>query len=114
MAGCKINALSLALLVKALLDGPHNQHELAAETGLHVITIRRYVKAMEQVKALHICAWDRDPNGRAIVPVYKMGPGKKAPRVKMTPAQRQAKRRAKKKALKTNALFAGPIEVTHE
>jgi transcription initiation factor IIE alpha subunit len=112
---CKVNAMSIALMIRALIDDEVTQHDLSALTGLHVVTIRRYVKAMERAGAVHVCSWDEDRRGRRVVPVYKIGPGKTAARVRMDRKIIRARYKAKQEALRMMQSFAGPLhEVTHE
>ena len=40
----KINAITQAHLIKLLLDGKFNCQELAAETGLHYVTVLQYTR----------------------------------------------------------------------
>lgn len=105
----KTGVLSVAKMVRRLMDDNQTVYTLAEHTGLHPVTIRRFMKAMIKERAAHVCAWERDACGRDTTPVYTLGEGRQAPRRKMTAAERRAKSRAKMKAIKLNALFAGPI-----
>ena len=111
----KVNAMSFAKMMRLLLEGPHTAHELAEETGLFKRTVYESIHALEKEKVVHVSAWEKDARGADHTPVYKMGPGKRAVRSKMTGAERQAKSRAKKRALLEIQMFAGPTtEVNHE
>lgn len=111
----KTGVLSVAKMVRRLMDDSQTVYTLADHTGLHPVTVRRFMKAMIKERAAHVCAWERDARGRECTPVYTLGEGRQAPRKKMTAAERKAKSRDKMKAIKLNALFAGPtLEVTND
>lgn len=95
----KIGALTSALLVKHMLEGVHNCHELAELTGLHYVTVLNYTRAMHKVGAAHISSWDKDSRGRDIIKIYKIGEARDAKREKMTGAERQARSRSKRQHL---------------
>ncbi len=115
MAQVKVSAMTYALMIRALQQNPHTPHELVEETGLFIRTVRQYLHALDKAGAVHICGWVKDARGADHTPVYKMGPGKRAVRSKMTHAERQARYRAKQQALREIQMFAGPtLEVTHE
>lgn len=110
-----INALTVAKLLRMLIDENHTRQELADGTGLRPPTVGKFVRALIKENIVHIGAWEQDRYGRDVTHVYFFGPGKTAKRKKRTTsAERDAVYRARIKARKTNALSAGPIEVTHE
>lgn len=85
----KVNAITQAQLIELMLDGELNAKELAAETGLHYVTVLQYVRELRRAKAAYVCRWEPDSRGKHTVAVVKIGRGKDAPRVRLTPAQRQ-------------------------
>lgn len=93
----KINAITQAKLIEALLDGVYTCAELAEVTGLHYVTVLQYTRELHRAKAAHICAWEKDDKGRDVIKIYKIGRGKDAKREKMTAAERQARSRAARK-----------------
>lgn len=93
----KINAISLAQLIKHMLDGTYTCQELAEHTGLHYVTVLHYTREMHAAGAAHICCWEKDSYGRDSIKVYKIGEGKDAKRQKMTVNQRQQRYRSKLK-----------------
>jgi hypothetical protein len=95
----KINAFTQGVLIHHMLEGVYTCVELAELTGLHYVTVLQYTRELHRAKAAYICAWDKDPLGRDVIKIYKIGIGKDAKREKMTPAERQAKHRSKKKNL---------------
>lgn len=107
MRQVRVNALSYAQLVKLLFDGVYNCEELAEQTGLHYVTVLHYTRELHRAGAIHITAWEKDCFGRDSVKIYKLGPGRDARRERMTPAQRQARARLKRKAIEFNQLLAG-------
>lgn len=104
MKPTKINALTQAQLILAMLDGTLNCQELAEVTGLHYVTVLQHTRALHAAGAAHICAWETDTRGRECVKIYKIGKGKDKPKVKLTPAQR-TKRYREKKAARQNPLL---------
>ena len=100
----KINAITQAKLIEAMLDGVYTCQELADQTGLHYVTVLQYARELHRAKAAHISGWDKDERGRDVIKIYKIGRGKDAKREKMTGAQRQARSRAAKKG--RAALFS--------
>ena len=84
----RINAISLSKLVAALVAGPCTYAELEEETGLHVVTLRRYVKAFRREGLLHIGGWEKDPRGRDQIAIFKWGSGSDKRRSKITGAER--------------------------
>ena len=111
----KINAILQAQLIKLLLEGTYTCKELAEMTGLHYTTVLQYTRELHRAGAAHISGWEKDPRGRDLAKIYKLGEGKDKPRQKKTPIERQAAYRAKKKQIKImellrcNALNAEPV-----
>jgi len=85
------------MLVKAMIDGTMTCRELAAETGLHYLTVLQYGKAMHKAGAAHISGWELDSLGRCSIRIYRLGPGKDAKKPTRTRAQVCADRRARKR-----------------
>lgn len=103
----KVNALTLAKLVRLLLDGELNCQELAQETGLHYVTVLEYTRYMHREGAVHICNWEPDARGRRIIKVYKLGVGKDMRRPKMTQVQRAAAYRERERQKKLQMVVQG-------
>ena len=103
----KVNAMSYAKLLRLLWDGGYTMQELANETGLHVMTVSDYTKAMHKEGVLHIAGYAPDSRGRVTCRVYKLGPGKDAKRTTPTKAERMAKYRERQHQAKISATLAG-------
>lgn len=103
----KVNAMSQAHLIRALLVGDMTLAELAEETGLHYVTVREYCSALHKAGAAHIARWEPDVRGRHCIKVYRLGPGEDAARPKIPQIERQAQLRAKKRAAEMLAVMAG-------
>jgi predicted ArsR family transcriptional regulator len=103
----KINAVTQARLIKLLLEGVYTCDQLAEETGLHVVTVYQYTRELHRFGAAHIASWEKDSRGRDVIKVYKLGAGRDAKREKLTPAQRQARTREKRKAQELAQVMAG-------
>ena len=103
MAMIRLNALAFALMVKAVYQQPRTLHEIAEITGLHLWTVRHYIKALHQQELLHITKWDKDGLGRDVTPYWSFGLGIDVPREHKTGAQKQRERR---KRLREAAIAA--------
>ena len=103
----KINAITQAQLIKLLLEGIYSCRELAEHSGLHYVTVLQYTRELHRVGAAHISSWEKDDRGRDVIKVYKLGAGKDAKRQRMTQAERQQKRRAKKRMAEVIHMTAG-------
>lgn len=97
----KVNQDTYGRLFRMLLDDPCTAHELAEETGLHIVTAQSLMRTLKKHKVVHISAWEPDRLGRDATPVYKLGDGKNKARRRMTHAERQARHRAKKTGIAT-------------
>jgi hypothetical protein len=94
--GHKVNAMSFAIMCKLLMEGTRTCAELAEDTGLHVLTIYDWVRELHRQGVLHVCMWEGE--GRSSMRVFKLGPGKDAPRPTKPRSRIHAEYRAKKKA----------------
>lgn len=95
----KVNALTQAKLIEAMLDGVYTCEELANVTGLHYATVLHYTRELHRAKAAHILQWEKDSRGRDAIKIYKIGRGKDAKREKLTDNERKARWRQKQKAI---------------
>jgi hypothetical protein len=102
----KINALSYAILLKNLMEGTMDCQELADATGLHVLTVYDYTKAMYKQGAIHICAWEHDRLGRCNVRIYMLGKGRDAIKTTKSRSQVSADWRTRQKQIQMNQLMA--------
>jgi predicted ArsR family transcriptional regulator len=101
----KINALTQARLIEAMLDGTMSIDELAEHTGLHAITVQRYTRELHRIGAVHITQWEKDSRGRDAIRIFKIGRGRDAKREKLTSAQRQARSREKRRAIEFATIW---------
>jgi hypothetical protein len=95
----KVNALTQAKLIEAMLDGVYTCAELADVTGLHYATVLHYTRELHRAKAAHIRQWEKDSRGRDSIKIYQIGRGKDAKREKLTDNERKARWRQKQKAI---------------
>ena len=95
MPKVKVNALSYAQLIKALMPGCFTLQELADETGLHYLTVCEYTRELHKAGVIHITHWEKDVRDRDALRIYKLGKGRDAQRERLTAAQRQARVRAR-------------------
>ena len=101
----RVNALAFANLIRALLDGTMTRAEIVEYTGLHYNTVGDYLRELHRVGATHIVMWENNTRGQAVHPVYKLGRGSNVKQPRLTPSERQARCRAKKKALSDPRYF---------
>jgi hypothetical protein len=109
MKQIKVNAMAYGQLIKFMLEGIYTCQELAEMTGLHYVTVLHYTRELHRARACHIVSWEKDGRGRDAVKIYKIGQAKDARRERMTPAERQARLRLKRKAMRLNTLLAGGL-----
>lgn len=106
MKQVKVNALSYAQLIKYMLEGGYTCVELAELTGLHYVTVLHYTRELYKAGAARITEWRQDTRGNATVRVYTLGAGRDVKRTPQTPAQRQARLRARQRWAPFNAMGA--------
>ena len=70
----KVNAMAFAKLLKYMQDGTLTCYELAQATGLHLLTVYDYTKALHKEGVVYICDWDGE--GRNQSKIYRLGEGK--------------------------------------
>jgi hypothetical protein len=89
----RLNALTVGMITRALLDGPHTLYDLNELSGLGIPALRRYVAAMRHAKAAYIAQWEQDSIGRYVMPAFQIGADTKD--AKRPPKERIRKRRAR-------------------
>lgn len=100
MAQVKVNQDMYARVFKHLLTDTATSHEVVEITGMHLLTAYSLMRSLHKHKVVHIVGWHADGKDRDTTPIFKMGVGKDVPRRKLTSAQRQARARAKRIALR--------------
>lgn len=103
----RINAISVALMVRALMDDAHTEHELVELSGLHIRTVRSYVRAMQKAGGCYVHHWEPDTYGRHVVASYALGTKRDAVRPVQTKRESNLKHRARVRALKAIQATAG-------
>ena len=105
-----INALTFAELMAKLLDGEYTKTELREHTGLHHVTIAKYLRQLHKRRVVRISAWHKDSAGRAYVPHYSMNadglPDARKPE-RISGAERSRQWRERQKAIEMNRRMAG-------
>jgi DNA-binding transcriptional ArsR family regulator len=102
----KVSYIVLAQTMKALIEGPVTSHELAEITGIHQITAGEWLRSLRKEGAVHISGWLPDSMDRDVTAVYSIGKGRDKPRRKLTPSERQARYRAKKRRMALDQLLS--------
>lgn len=95
----KMNAIAYCNLIKLLMEGTRTCAELAADSGLHSLTVYQYTREFHHAGLVHIVAWEPDTRGRDTVKVYMWGTGKDVKRPKIPATVRSATYRLKKKQM---------------
>lgn len=98
-----INAHCYALMMKMLIEREVSRTEITEETGLHPVTVSRYVEQLRKVRVIHIVSWERDCRGKCWVPHYTLNTEKRGDAVKpkrISTAERSRRFREKQKQLK--------------
>ena len=94
----RINQLSNAKLIVLLLQGELSAEALAAESGIHYMTVLRYVAALRKEGAVFIDHYEADTRGAMRVKIFKLGFGTDAVPPVMTRAERAKRYRENNKA----------------
>ena len=92
-APCRLNALVVALMTKAMVDGPSTSDDLMEASGLTRPTVARYLRALRKVQAVYIAQWEQDSLGRFVRPAFVIGPGRNAARPKTNRIQESRRNR---------------------
>jgi hypothetical protein len=99
----KVNAGTFARLVSHLMLGA-SVADLVEETGLTKATVRKYVNALYNHGVVRISAWERTTMNRPVIAVYKVGQKEDAKQPSLTPTERKAKHRERKRREKERLL----------
>lgn len=91
----KVNQDMYARTMRLLLDDPVTAHDVAEETGMHIVTAQSLMRAFKKHKVVHVSGWVADRLGRDVTPIYKLGAGRDATRHKFTTAERTARYKAR-------------------
>lgn len=102
----RLGAKTAAQMIKLLQDGTPTMHELVAETGLCIHTVRSYVKALHLAGACRIAGWNVDKRGAYSTPQWSLGSLADAP--KPPPVNHAARQRAYRKVAKLKAAGFRP------
>lgn len=98
-----INAHCYALMMKMLMEDDVSRSKIKQETGLHQVTVSRYIDQLHKVGVVYISSWERDARGKCWVPHYALNLDglKDAKKPKgMTTAQRSARFRKKRSEIR--------------
>ena len=103
----RINALSVARMMVLMQGGPMSLHDLVAEVGLSIGTVREYVLTLHREGGCHIASWAQDRRGRYTTPQYVSGPGRDARQPKKTVEEINRAYRERQRQLRTLMALAG-------
>ncbi len=109
-----INYLSVAALMRALLDGPATVKDLVHESGLSACTCRRYVNALRKARVIHVKLWDVDSYGKRSLASYAIGDKDDAPRAPKSSAEREAARRERLRQRNRTRRINGIVQASVE
>lgn len=69
----RLSHMTVALLMKALLEDSRTSLQLAEITGLHITTMRNMIIHLRRHKVIHIEAWEKDRGNHYSLAVYALG-----------------------------------------
>ena len=72
-------------------------YNICDETGLHVVTVQSYLRALHKEGATHIIGWLKNKRGADSTSIFKLGAGEDKPRSKLTRAEIAKRYRFKKR-----------------
>lgn len=91
----KMNRILYARMMYMLLEGC-TAYDIAARTGLHLVTVQSYLRALHKEKVLYIMGWVKNSRGADTTKIYRVGEGKDKPREKYTRAEIAERYRTRK------------------
>lgn len=103
----RLNALTVALMNRAMLDGPSTIYDLMDACGLQRGSVHRYLTAMKQNEVIFIAQWEQDNLGRFVIPAFSLGVGKDAAKPKSRVSARRRERKARAAQVVMNHMMAG-------
>lgn len=103
----KMSCISMAQMMKCLMEGIYSCREIAEETGLHYITVLQYTREMHLAGVLYIKAWEKDSRNKDAIRIYAFGNKPDAKRKTLSMAERSHRRREKIKQMKLLQCMAG-------
>lgn len=94
----RVTASMAARLITTLIKTPMCREDLSATVGLATVTVSSWLREFRAAKLVRVCRWDNDSRGYPTIEVFEFAPGvPDCVKAVLTPAQRQAARRAKAK-----------------
>lgn len=105
----KLNALSIARLMDALMDGPCTTHELVAVSGLSLGTVRHYVLTLHRESVAYIAHWEQNSRGAYTTPAYMLGRKRDAIKPVMGASERNKAWRARRRQIELIHATAGHL-----
>ena len=82
----RVTALTNALLIRELMNGPCTAPEPVQVTGLGARTVTTYMLALYRQRCVRIAAWERDSSGKQSIRCFAFGD---APDAKKVPTARE-------------------------
>ena len=102
----RVNAMSVAVLIRDIQEETYSQQELADRCGLTIQTVRLYLKHLHKAGAIRITDWREDKRGTRTLRIFGFGHEKDAPKPTKKPSNQACRdyRKRQKMMLITNAL----------
>lgn len=105
-----LNAITYAGMMRMLLTGDHTRADIARETGLHSVTVARYIKYLHKYGVVYVADWTMNPVNRNHFPRYAINIHGLAdipkPEAKGR-AQIEREYKQRRKAMRLNQMMAG-------
>lgn len=105
----RLGPLSVAKVMRALLDGPCCVRELQQTSGLSTATLHAYMRALRKEGVVHISGWEKDATGRESLRIFKLGPGRDVARQRKPKALVARECRKRKQEALLLQLIAGAV-----
>lgn len=108
----RVSAMCFCMLIKLMQEHACSYAELAEETGLHNITVRKWVTEMKRQRLIHIADWGTLDNNHKF-PLFRWGCALDKPMPVKTYAQRNREYRqrlsGKRKMLAITHAIVGTL-----
>lgn len=106
----RLNALSIARLMAALMDGACTAQDLAEASGLCLDTARHYVLTLHREGIAYIAQWEQNSRGVYTTPAYRLGARRDADKPRQSGAERGRAYRARRKQIALIQATAGAMQ----
>ncbi len=107
------SARTFAAIIRLMMEDEWSKSRLTERSGLHHVTVSRYVNALHNERVIRISSWQRPARGLGgLVPFYSFNDedqpdARKPAKTAKTQAEASREYRQRKEAIRTLHLIAG-------